>query len=208
MIFTARQLEELHKSNGHVVLPYRARLTPMAQDWVRAKKILVGYSENGAVKGQRGESENSPKDSISPGRFLWWCEGPCGPAKAALMSQARESELAEIATAADANNLPSVITEIASVVKENRAAGAILVVQFGAAAMVMGNRCGAIRAVLGTSLEAVEQGVRQIAANVLVIEHASKSLPQVKNMIGRFVRAKRELSDATERQLKDLASCA
>ena len=31
MIFTARQLEELHRTNGHVTLPYRARLSPLAQ---------------------------------------------------------------------------------------------------------------------------------------------------------------------------------
>ena len=43
MIFTARQLEDLHKSNGHVVLPYGARLTPLAVDWARGKKIAVGY---------------------------------------------------------------------------------------------------------------------------------------------------------------------
>ena len=41
MIVTARQLEDLYRangSNGHVVLPYRARLTPLAQDWVKAKR--------------------------------------------------------------------------------------------------------------------------------------------------------------------------
>jgi len=48
MIVTARQLEDLHRasgSNGHVTLPYRARLTPLGSDWVRAKKIVIGYSD-------------------------------------------------------------------------------------------------------------------------------------------------------------------
>ena len=34
MFLTARQLEDLHRangSNGHLVLPYRARLTPLAE---------------------------------------------------------------------------------------------------------------------------------------------------------------------------------
>ena len=48
MIVTARQLEDLHRQNGgngQVVLPYRARLTPLAQDWVRAKRVALGYSD-------------------------------------------------------------------------------------------------------------------------------------------------------------------
>ena len=48
MIFTARQLEDLHKTNGHIVLPYRARLTPLAHDWLKSKRITVGYSDAGA----------------------------------------------------------------------------------------------------------------------------------------------------------------
>ena len=51
MFVTVRQIEDLYKSNGsngHVVLPYRARLTPLAQDWVRSKKVAVGYSDGEA----------------------------------------------------------------------------------------------------------------------------------------------------------------
>ena len=41
MIYTARQLEDLHKGNGNgqLVLPYGARLTPLAVDWARARKV-------------------------------------------------------------------------------------------------------------------------------------------------------------------------
>ena len=48
MIVTARQLEDLHRlngANGQITLPYRARLTPLALDWVRAKKVALGYSD-------------------------------------------------------------------------------------------------------------------------------------------------------------------
>ncbi len=52
MIVTARQLEDLHRQsggNGHVVLPYRARLTPLALDWVKAKRVALGYSDVSAA---------------------------------------------------------------------------------------------------------------------------------------------------------------
>ena len=74
-------------------------------------------------------------------------------------------------------------------------------------AVVYANRCPSLRAILGTCLDAVEQGVQQLAANVLVIEHPYKTLQQVKNMLSRFVRAKRGLSDDVKRQLQELATC-
>src|SRR5258708_2828504 len=59
MIVTARQLEDLHKSNGgngRVTLPYRARLTPLAADFVRARKLTVGYSEVATPATTTGET--------------------------------------------------------------------------------------------------------------------------------------------------------
>src|SRR5688572_24173867 len=100
MIYTARQLEQLHKANGHVTLPYHARLTPAAQDWVRARKIAVEYSDGeahtvsasvsarpqGGVCTRCNSTENpavpagaNHEHASNPrGTFLWWCDGPCG----------------------------------------------------------------------------------------------------------------------------------
>ena len=46
-----------------------------------------------------------------------------------------------------------------------------------------------------------------VVANVLVIEHPYKTLSQVKNLVGRFVRGKRELGDVARARLKELAAC-
>src|SRR5204863_10046467 len=73
MIFTARQLEELHKTNGHIVLPYRARLSPMAQDWVRAKKIQLGYSDNASPLA--ASQTNNAAPPVLNSNFLYWCDG-------------------------------------------------------------------------------------------------------------------------------------
>jgi ribose 5-phosphate isomerase RpiB len=206
MIFTARQLEELHRSNGHVTLPYRARLTPLAQDWIRQKKIAVGYADVEVKSPSAITHEASPAVSqIRP--FVWWCDGPCGPAKAALMAQAKESSLNELGIASDANHLVPAVKQIADELKNNRIDGAIVLVKTGAEAMVYANRCPSIRAVLGTCIDAVEQGISRMAANVLVIEHPYKTLSQVKNLLGRFVRGKRQLSDEVRARLKELATC-
>lgn len=220
MILTARQLEDLHRrsgGNGHITLPYRARLTPLATDWVRAKKIILGYSNVEAPTSIAAASATVPlaasraepaADSGAPSSpILWWCDGPCGPAKAALTAHAKESNLHPLDKPADPKQLVTVIKQIVSELKSNRICGAILLVQNGAQATVFANRCPSIRAVLGTCMEAVEQGVRLVGANVLIIEYPYKTLPQVRNLLSRFTRGPRRLSEEVGRQLQELASC-
>ena len=227
MIVTARQLEDLHRQtggNGGITLPYRARLSPLAQDWVRAKKIALGYSDvekpsngNGQAKAQGACCTKCSQDGTSgevccggdakTGGFLWWCDGPCGPAKAALSALSKESSLRAMDVPADAKRVMTVVKSIATELKAGRAAGGILLVQNGAIATVYANRCPSLRAVLGTCLEAVEQGVQQVGANVLIVEYPYKTLQQIKNMLSRFVKAKRELSEDVRRQLQELANC-
>lgn len=247
MIFTARQLEELHRasgSNGHLTLPYRARLTPLASDWVKAKKLALGYSDDGFARPAAGNgsasaaaangtgcgthacpttpaaatplaaSQTQPPQSPSPtiapptGAILWWCDGPCGPAKGAVVGMEKEAPLRAMQMPQDRKWVIAVVKEIAGEIKAGRAAAGVILVQSAAATMVYANRCPSLRAVVGTCLEAVDQGLREVAANVLVIEHPYKTLPQVKSLLSKFVKARRELSDEVRRQLQDLAACS
>ena len=226
MIVTARQLEDLHRSNGsngHVTLPYRARLSPLAQDWVRARKIVLGYAEldgpsngNGAaapVSGPAAPGSPTPAQTsaaVTPGSgsILYWCDGPCGPSKAALVGMEKEAPLKAMLLPPDRKWIVAVAKELASEIKAGRASAGVVVVQSASAAVIYLNRCPTLRAVVGTCLEAVEQGLQQVAANVLVIEHPHKTLPQVKNMLGRFVRAgRREVPEEVRRHLQELATC-
>lgn len=228
MFLTARQLEDLHRangSNGHLVLPYRARLTPLAADWVRARKIALGYSDDGArpengkttvhelptplAVSQPGAATSSTGAATAPstGAILWWCDGPCGPAKAALVTQSKESPLRSIELPTEPRQTVPVIRALAGDIKAGRAVAGVLLVQSAAAAMVYANRCPSLRAIVGTCLEAVEQGIQQVAANVLVIEHPHRTLHQVKSMLARFARAGRDLPEDVRRQLEELGSC-
>lgn len=219
MIVTARQLEDLHRqsgSNGRVTLPYRARMTPLAQDWIRSKKVVVGYSDVGAqaadgasfAKPQAADAgPRATSHAPSAGSFVWWCDGPCGPAKAAVIAHEKEASLRALDKPTDSKQLVGVLKAIAADVKSGRTVGAILLVQNGALATVFASRCPSLRAILGTSLEAVEQGIQQAAANVLIIEHPQKTLQQTRNLLSRFTRGKRALSEDVQRQLQELASC-
>jgi hypothetical protein len=214
VFYTARQLEELLKGNGgngQLVLPYRARLTPNALDWIKARRIAIGYSD--AAPTVPGPAPSAPVGASTPAPsqsapYLWWCDGPCGTAKAALTAQAKESAIAAIDRPADAGQLLGVIRHVAKEVGSGKSSGAIMIVHSGAAAMILANRCPSLRAIVGTCLEAVEQGIAQVAANVLVIEHPHKTLQQVRNLIARFVRGgPRSLTESMQQQLRELASC-
>ncbi len=212
MIFTARQIEDLHKTNGHVTVPVGARVTPLAQDWLRQKKVALKYGgSNGSALG--GESAPPVAQSALPlsfaptGTLLWWCDGPCGAAKGAVAAQARESNLQPLDLPATSENLVPAIKRIAAEVKFGRASGGILLVQMGAAAVVYANRCPSLRAILGTCRQSVEQGVQLVGANVLVIEYPYHSLPQVRNILLPFVRGRREMSEDVQRRLQELSSC-
>jgi ribose 5-phosphate isomerase RpiB len=207
MIFTARQLEDLHKSDGHVRLPIGARLTPLASDWVRRRKIEVLYDgQSSSVKSPSVETSSSATPTLA-NATLWWCDGPCGPAKAALAAQASETNLQPMNVTAEPKHLVSAVKHLAGEIRGGRATSGVLLVQTGAAAMVYANRCPSLRAILGTCREAVQQGVEQLAANVLVIEYPYQTLQQVKNLLSLFFRARREPSDDVKRQLQELASC-
>jgi len=221
MIVTARQLEDLHKrngSNGHVTLPYRARLTPLAHDWLRHRNVKLEYGDHEApiaaahTEPLAPSRKTPPNDAAGtqPGSSLWWCDGPCGPAKAALMTQSRESSISALAVTNDPNHLIDAIKTLGRSMRSGTASTGILLVTQGAAAIVYANRCPSLRAILGTCLESVDQGVQHLAANVLVIEHPHKTLAQVKNLLARFLRGsatQRTPSDEVERQLKELGTC-
>jgi len=214
LIFTARQLEDLHKSNGHVVLPYGARLTPLAADWARGKKIQIGYGPDELVKqanAGKPASAFSVGDGAKPqaavGAFLWWCDGPCGAAKAAVGAQAKESSLSAIELPGESKQLVQAIKKIAAAVKEQKSTGGVLLVQSAAAAVVLANRCASLRAIVGTTLESLEAAISQVAANVLVLEYPNKSFSQLKNLLSRFVRAKHEVSEELKKQIEELGTC-
>ena len=205
MFYTARQLESLLKDTGTIVLPYRARLTPLAQDWVRKTKASVGYGdveERPLREGSKNPASKTPKQA----KYLWWCDGPCGSAKAALMNASQEAKLEAMAILEDSSRVVSAIRHLSDEVDHGHAAGGILIVRHACAAGVYANRCRNLRAIVGTSLPTVETGIAELAANVLILEADQLSLREMKHLILRFAKAPRELRESVVRELKEMES--
>jgi hypothetical protein len=201
MIVTARQLQDMGRGQegDQIVLPYGSRLTPLALDWAKSKRVKIGY----------GPAEMS-QTSVPSGsaNFLWWCDAQCGAANAALASVGRESSLAPIELPNATVHLVAAIKAIATRIKTQQAAGGIFLIKSAAEAIVYANRCPSIRAIVGTCPESIDQGISSVAANVLILEYPYKNFSQIRNLLYRFTRGTRNLSPETRQRLEELASCA
>lgn len=205
MFFTARQLEQILRESGKIVLPLGAKLTPAANDLVRLKRLDIAFGEDKPrVAGETTSTIASPiNGSTLP--YLWWSGTKSGPAKAALAMASREANVAEMAILEDATKATAAIRHLIVAIKNNSAAGGVIVVEHAGLAVTLANRSPRLRAIVGTSLAAVDAGIREAAANVLVIEPGTLPLMVLKNMVLRFVRSPRSASDELAKQMDEIA---
>lgn len=201
MILTQRQLEQLLRTHGQVVVPYRARLTPMAADWVKHNKVAIGYGD--APAGAVGV-DLTPKTLSTRPPFFYWSDGPDGVGKAALMAAARETRLEPMPVGEDTKALPVAIKRLNWQVKETKAGGGVFLTRNAGLATILANKATHLRAIVACNLTLVEEAIRTMAANVLVLQHESFSLNQMRNLITLFCRAERPAADGIEKQIAEL----
>ena len=206
MFITARQLEQMLHERGKIVLPIGARLTPAAADFVRAKAIDITFG-NGMPRDGTATATNAIALRLSGSAkpYLWWCGASSGIAKAALQMSARDGNLAPSPVASDVANVVAATFHLIDKVRDGSAAGGVIVVEHAGLAVTLSNRSPSLRAIVGTSLAAVDAGIRDVAANVLIVEPSALPLTAMTNMILRFVRAPRPPSDALTRALAEVA---
>ncbi len=201
MILTQRQLEQIFKQNGQIVIPYRARLTPSAQDWIRHNKIKIGYDE---VKLDLQQKPAPPGWAHLNKQYLWWSDGPDGVSKAAIGMSAREVMLKPMPILEDGSRAISAVRTLSHAIAGSAASGGVIVAKNPAIACLIANKCTNLRAVIATSLAGVEEAVHTIAANVLIVEREKWPLSPLKNLLVRFCKLDRKMDRVLEDELKTL----
>ena len=194
-IVTASQLRRIWETSpdGVALLTADARLTPLASDLVRQhpQKMRRMPAASGASTGvARGAAP----------AWIWWSDGGCRAAEQIVAM--REARFLAAVAAAAPSVLGSVVRDLAAALRGGRAAGGVLFVRSAALAMCYANRCASIRAVVGTCGEAVEEGIRDLGANLLVIEYPHVGPEAMEAMVDRMTR---QLPVAPPRTLRDLA---
>lgn len=208
MYVTARQLQQMLRDSGTIVLPAGARLTPGAQDLVRAQKLELSYDAvAGKPQVQLTPTASPAATSPTPAgaSFVYWCGAKSGTAKAAISMTAREVNLRELAVGGDASSSIAAVRGTIEAIKGKSAVGAILVVDHASVVTALANRSPHLRAIVGTSLGAIDLGLTQLGANVLILEPGNLPLMMIRNLILKFIRSPRGMSEELAKALGDLS---
>lgn len=211
-IITANQLQEAINASpdGTVLLAPDARLTPLANDLARQLKDKVrrgSASPSGmpGMAGLHGSSQQGAAGSVQASPWLWWIEGQC--AAVHDVTRQMQGNLRPLAASPHGSALSQVVRDVASALKSRQIPGAFLFVPNASRAMCYANRCASIRAVVGTCGEAVEQGVTELGANVLVMEYPHQGPRAMAAMMQRMMQQPPGAPPAVERDLADLHRC-
>ena len=201
-IVTARQLQEAMDAadDGVAVLATDARLSPLANDLARQHKELIRRASACDVGAPRSGAQAS---ADSP--WLYWIMGRCSVAERIIVE--RPGRLSKMNASPTPDALPQVLRDLAGAVKGRSAPGGVLFVSSAARVACYANRCPSIRAVVGTCSKAVEQGVDDLGANVLVIEYAHHGPESMGAMVDRMIQQVPNVPPQVQRDLGDLQRC-
>lgn len=201
---TENQLREAIKSStsGVALLAADAKLTPLGNDFARQFPQKIRRTLANAARSGDIAKSNTPAGDLP---WQWWIQGQC-PVVAAVTSE-RTARLRKMSAGNNQDNLVRVVRELALAIKSGTVAGGLLFVPSAARAMCLANRCQSIRAVVGTCGEAVEQGVRELGANVLVIEYPHHGPRAAAAMVERMMSQLPVVPASVQRDLADLHRC-
>lgn len=206
MFITARQLEQMLRDNGTIVLPAGARLTPGAHDLVRAKKLELSYDASAGKPQVQLTTTTSLSTAPMPSgaSFAYWCGTMSGTAKAAISMASREFNLRELPISGDAGSAIAAVRSTIEAIKSKQAVGGILIADHASILTALTNRSPHLRAIVGTSIAAIDQGLTQLGANVLIIEPGNLPLMIIRNFITKFIRSPRGMNAELAKALGEI----
>lgn len=194
-IVTASQIAATRSK--HIELGKGARLTPLAKDYLKEKKIRVGSALPAPAPGTAAPNSGTISGNNSsrrPTGYIYWMEGQDQAVRQMLTGY--RDQLRPVASSATGSELASVVQTIARQIENGQAQGAVLFVRSGALAGCFANRKSSLKAIVGTSLHTVEVGVHQLQANVLIIEYPQAGTGLMGQMLTQFLSGARDGSDA------------
>ena len=193
-IITSHRLEDAIASSpdGVVVLAMGARLTPLAQDIVRANPTRIrreNVSEQGATL--KHLNHGLP--------WAWWTCCQCDVIQQVVSERA--GMLLPLAVPRQSSAIAEAVMDADAMIRSGRVAGAVLFVRQAARPMCLANRRRALRAVLGHCDEAVQHAIHAIGANTLILEYPYVSYEQIATRMDLVMRSKTQAPTEMKRYL-------
>lgn len=194
-IITANQLEQAIKDKGYALVAQDARLTPLANDFARQHKDKIRRANPVA-----GTSVSNP-NRVSNNRWYWWIDGTCPVVK--KVTTERQAVMSPMANPRKPEAMLSVVRDLVTAIKSGMVAGGVLFVPSAAKIACYANRSQSLRAVVGTSIKAVEDAVSELGANVLIIEYKQHGLASVDGMLDVFLASQPNVTTLIQRALAE-----
>lgn len=189
---TARRIDQVKGST--VYLAAKGKLTPLAADRIKERGLTVERIGGAVAGGAKTGSVNAP--------WMWWIDGQC-PSVATITDEAGD----RFTQLASTHPLHEALMQMARRIGRGEVAGGLVFVRSAAVAACLANRCGNLRAMVGTCAEGVEQGVGELAPNMLVVEYPYHDANRLRAMIQRFVNGSRAATPTLNRHLEELRQC-
>jgi len=190
---TARMLEDYGSKT--VRIDINAKLTPLARDIIKDKGLTLVRI-----------APDAPANAATPAaRFLWWIDGKCPTVD--RVTQEQTDTMVASHRKHDAASLGDVIGDLARAVSSGDVNGGVLFVESAAAATVLANRCKSLRAVVGICDDATAAAIRDVAANVLIVEYRHQKGEAIVNMTRTFLTAPRPGAATIQRRIEEVQRC-
>jgi ribose 5-phosphate isomerase RpiB len=121
--------------------------------------------------------------------------------------QEHKSTFAPLPARRQNSALAEAVRQLSNRIRDHKAAGGVLFVHSAAQATCFANRCPNLRAIVGTSDLSVEQGVKLLGANVMIVEYPMHGPRSMRGLIDRFTQTQRKPLPQVEQQLRELGTC-
>lgn len=172
-VVTATVLNDLLRSGAQIVLQKGSLITPAAKDWLREHAVPVTWQDQPA-KGCGG---------------LAVVMDPRLPEMRSIrMMLDRRGGLKDVIEPKEGRSgLVAAVRSLVGKICRHEVAKGVVFVQDGAVPVCVANKHVEIRAALGMNIPMVEEAVRELGINVLVIEYPGQTTYQMRQMIHRFM---------------------
>lgn len=173
-VVTAILLEELRREGAEIRLPKDALITPAARDWMKEHPVPITWLE--------------PQSNGRGGKLAVVMDTSLQEMRAVRTMLDRWLGLVEVIELPP--GLAGVVAatrRICGMVVRGEVARGMIFAQDAAVPLLLANKHNNIRAALGLTLPMVEDAVRKLAVNLLVVEYPVMSTFSVKQMIERML---------------------
>jgi len=173
IVVTAQWLEDLRRAGREIELPRDALITPAARDWLKEYAAPVTWRD--ADGGGTGGTTPVVIDLAVPMMRSWL---------AALERLMGAVETIEPSDAA--GGVIAAVRKLCTGVATGKWPRGIVFADDAGLSVCIANKIRGIRAALGTDVPSVEQAVRRLAINVLILDPSRQTMHQVRQMVERF----------------------